>query len=43
METLDDALGRIAELYYDEIFKFCFRRVNNHQRFLQREDIIIPP
>ena len=29
METLDDALGRIAELYYDEIFKFCFRRVNN--------------
>ena len=29
METLDDALGKIAELYYDEIFKFCFRRVNN--------------
>lgn len=29
METLDDALGRIAELYYDEIFKFCYRRVNN--------------
>ena len=29
METLDDALGRIAELYYDEIFKFCFRRVDN--------------
>ena len=29
METLDDALGKIAELYYDEIFKFCLRRVNN--------------
>ena len=29
METLDDTLNRIAELYYDEIFKFCLRRIQN--------------
>lgn len=29
METLDDTLNKIAELYYDEIFKFCLRRMQN--------------
>jgi len=42
METLDDKLNKIAELYYDEIFKFCLRRMQNeHEAYDVTQDVFL--
>lgn len=42
METLDDTLNTIAELYYGEIFKFCLRKIpNEYEAYDVIQDVLL--